>query len=181
MLPSEISSIGIIGDKRHAERLRQVVGFSKRAAVKCIYHPKRKPDHPLGTTNLNELRKCDAIIIAAPNVFHFEYLKIISSWNKYIFVEKPIASNEEELAKSLKIIRSGKVYVNYNYRVSAIDDTINMYKGDIGDIISIEIFSGNGLAYKDSKSMDWRLSNDESKDVVLRTKAIHWLDYLCYK
>ncbi|MDA8742090.1 Gfo/Idh/MocA family oxidoreductase [bacterium] len=180
-LANKITSIGIIGDKRHAERLRQVVGFCKRAKVKSIYHPKRKPDHPLGTTNFGELRKCDAIIIAAPNAFHFDYLKKTSTWNKYIFLEKPIASNEEGLRESLKIIRAGKVYVNYNYRVSAIEETINKYENEIGEVISIEIFSGNGLSYKTSEILDWRLTSEESEDVVLRTKAIHWIDYLSYK
>ena len=115
-----------------------------------------------------------------PNTFHLDYLKKTSSWNKYIFLEKPIASNREGLINSLKIIRAGKVYVNYNYRVSAIEETINKYKNEIGKVISIEIFA-NGLSYKTLENVDWRLSNEESEDVVLRTKAIHWIDYLSYK
>lgn len=180
-LVKKITSIGIIGDRRHAERLRQVVSFCKRAQVSSVYHPKRKPDHSLGTTNFNDLRKCDAIIIAAPNTFHLDYLEKTRSWNKYIFLEKPIAKDEEGLIASLEIIRTGKVYVNYNYRVSAIEETINKYKNEIGEVISIEIFSGNGLSYKTSENADWRLSAEDSDDVVLRTKAIHWIDYLSYK
>ena len=174
-------NIGIIGDKRHAKRLRQVVDLSERANVKSIFHPQRKPDHPLGTTNLNDLKNCDAIIIAAPNDFHLDYLEKTSIWKKYIFLEKPIANDKKNLVKSLKIIRSGKVYVNYNYRFSEIDNAIKKYKDEIGNIISIDIFSGNGLSFKKTENLDWRLSNQKSSDIVLRTKSIHWIDYLLYK
>ena len=50
-------SVGIIGDKRHAKRLRQVVELSKKTELKSIFHPNRKPDHPLGTTDFSELKK----------------------------------------------------------------------------------------------------------------------------
>jgi len=174
------SLIGIIGDKRHAKRLREIVESSHEAEVGFIFNPRSLPDHPLGTTNLHDLRGSDAIIIATPNQYHFEYLVKVTKWGKYVFLEKPIAHNEDDFLNSIEIIRQGKVYVNYNYRYSLLDEKLREYKEEIGKIINVEVVSNNGLAFNDEAKKDWRLSDREQTDTVLRTKAIHWIDYLSY-
>jgi len=173
-------SVGIIGDKRHAKRLREVVDASTDAKLIYIYHPNLVPKHPLGTTNFQDLKKSEAIIIATPNHFHYHYLNKIAGWNKYIFLEKPIAHDKADFHKSVKILNQGKVYVNYNYRKSIIEEKIKEYKDELGDIISIEIVSSNGLAFKKEIQSEWRLSDSVDKDVVCRTKAVHWIDFLSY-
>ena len=92
MSPDNRIGVGIIGDRGHALRMRRVVELSDKATLTYIFHPKREPDHPLGGTTLENLKECDAVIIAAPNIYHFEYLNKIFWMGKVYFFEKPIAS-----------------------------------------------------------------------------------------
>lgn len=181
MSNSKPAKIGIIGDRGHAQRLRQLVELSNAASLTHVFHPKRLPRHPLGCVSLDNLEDCDAVIIAAPTPNHFEYLSKICEWNKYIFLEKPIASNSEDFLKSIDIIRTGKVYINYNYRLSALSYALHDFEEALGKIISFDIFSGNGLSFKRPKNLNWRMTAGADEDIALRTKAIHWIDFLTCK
>ena len=140
--------VGVIGDKRHAAKLISIIENNKKAQLNTVFHPKRLPKHSKGTCDFSKLIECDSIFIASPNHTHISYIKKLFPFKKYIFVEKPLTSDMENIQLLAKFKRSRKIYVNYNYRKSFIHEVIKDFKNQIGKIIYIDVISSNGLSFK---------------------------------
>ena len=64
--------IGFVGHRNHARKLLELVENNHDFEVTKIYHPTKKIDDSRGTNNLEDLYECDGVVIASPNMTHFD-------------------------------------------------------------------------------------------------------------
>ena len=175
-----VINFGIIGYRNHAQRLISLIENNSECRLKYIFHPDKKIDDDRATNNFAHLFECDVIIIASPNKTHYDYLKRLKSFSGYVFCEKPPAVNLDELNKLKKILESNgkKIFFNFNYRFSELNNIFKKYinSKEIGEIIHIEIFASQGLAFKPDYVDSWRADGTNNKFNLLDTVTIHFLD-----
>jgi predicted dehydrogenase len=175
--------IGIIGYKNHALRLIELISKNKYCKLKVIYHPNKKVEHELATNKIDDLYKCDAVLISSPNQTHFDYIvTLLDNFNGYIFCEKPpvcCLSHIEALFK-IKDADKCRTYFNYNLRFGCIGSIINdsHYLEKLGTIQYIKILLGHGLAFKDDYLSSWRADGKLNLHSITETVAIHYVDLL---
>ena len=174
--------IGIIGYQNHAKRLISLIESNPKSKLKYIFHPKKKLDDKRSTNCFTDLLQCDAIIISSPNDTHYQYLKKLETFTGYIFCEKPLVSNLDELKKlkKLQINTKRKIFFNFNYRFSELDKLLKTYSNSkkLGQLIKIEIIASQGLAFKKEYIGSWRSNGHKNKHVLLDTVSIHYLDLI---
>jgi predicted dehydrogenase len=175
--------IGIIGYKNHALRLIKLISENRYCTLKAIYHPNKKVDHKLSTNKVNELYKCDVVLIASPNQTHFDYIvTLLENFNGYIFCEKIPVCNLSHIETLLKLKDTDKhrIYFNYNLRFGYLSDIINdaYYLEKLGTIQYIKIITGHGLAFKDNYLNSWRSDAKLNLHAITETVAIHYIDLL---
>jgi predicted dehydrogenase len=95
-------------------------------------------DHSKSYNQILEDSSIDAVVIASPANLHFEQAKQALTYNKHVFVEKPMATKVEEvkilseLANERKLtLMSGHTFL-YNDAVRFVKKQID--KGELGDI-----------------------------------------------
>ena len=133
--------ISIIGYKNHSLRLKTILNdLGYNNICNFNYH----------TDKISIIEDSDVFFIATPNDTHVDWIKKLGNYNKYIFCEKPPATNENDLDE-IQDYR-GKLFFNFNYRFSYLSKIINNYNnnGELGSPIYINCLSTHGLAFKDS-------------------------------
>lgn len=175
--------IGIIGYKNHALRLIKLISKNKCCKLKAIYHPNTKVEHELATNKIDDLYKCDAVLISSPNQTHFDYIvTLLDNFNGYILCEKPpvcCLSHIETLFK-IKDVDKYRTYFNYNLRFGYLSNIINdsHYLEKLGTIQYIKILLGHGLAFKNDYINSWRADGKLNLHSIIETVAIHYVDLL---
>ena len=99
--------ITIIGYKNHALRLKSILnklGYDN--VVNYNYHT-------------DTLEDSDVYFISSPNQTHVEWIDKLKEYDKYIFCEKPPATNLEDIGR-LEVLLNKKLYFNFNYRSSEL-------------------------------------------------------------
>ena len=178
-----VLKIGIIGYKNHAARLLHILENRTDCNVDFIYHPKKSSDDKRYTNDLDNLYNCDAVFISSPNDTHFDYIETLQqNFSGYIFCEKPPTTNLNELEKLEKLpeILKDKLFFNFNFRFSEINQTFKNYliSETIGKILHISIISSHGLAFKKEYLDSWRANGENNLHNILNTVSIHFLDLL---
>ena len=125
-----VVQLGIIGYRNQAERLITLAETNPKCNLKYIFHPNKKISDKRVTNNLNDLFSCDAIIISSPNSTHYEYIKKLSHYSGYVFCEKPPVTTFEELKKLKKLNenKKRKIFFNFNYRFSELNNILKQLK-----------------------------------------------------
>lgn len=131
--------------------------------------------------------KIDAAFICNPSNMHVSTARWCIKKNIPIFVEKPVATNRDDLKKIQKLIKSRKKYINvvgYQLRFNPIIKFIKKYIFDeekLGKIYNCEIFHGEHVdnfhsyeSYRNSYTSKKKLGGGVS------LTQIHELDYLNY-
>ena len=175
------AEIGIIGYKNHAYRLISILENFSNCNLKFIYHPTKNLTDKRFTNDFSKLLTCDAIFISSPNPTHFEYLKkLISSYNGYIFCEKPPVTTIKQInfLKKLSKKNKSRIYFNFNYRFSNLSKLLrkNLNSKQLGKIVQINFISTHGLAFKDQYKKSWRADGKTNMHNILETVSIHYID-----
>ena len=131
--------------------------------------------------------KIDAAFICNPSSMHVSTAEWCIRRNIPIFVEKPVATNNNDLKKIQKLLKSRNKYVNvvgYQLRFNPLIKFIKNYVFDqekLGKIYNCEIFHGEHVdnfhsyeSYKNSYTSKKKLGGGVS------LTQIHELDYLNY-
>ena len=108
--------ITIIGYKNHALRLKSILN-------KLGYDNVVNYDHH---THWHHRDDSDVYFISSPNQTHVEWIDKLKEYDKYIFCEKPPATNLEDIGR-LEVLLNKKLYFNFNYRCSTLVDTAKHY------------------------------------------------------
>ena len=155
----------IIGYKNHSLRLKNILNdFGYNNIINFNYH----------TDKISIIEDSDVFFIATPNDTHVDWIKKLGNYNKYIFCEKPPATNENDLDE-IQDYR-GKLFFNFNYRFSYLSKIINNYNnnGELGSPIYINCLSTHGLAFKDSFKDNWRFNNKSLFSSIVGNLGIHY-------
>ena len=163
--------ISIIGYKNHALRLKSILnklGYDN--VVNYNYHT-------------DSLEDSDVYFISSPNETHMEWIDKLKEQDKYIFCEKPPATNLEDIGR-LEVLLNKKLYFNFNYRCSTLVDTAKHYMEtkELGKLLYIDCISTHGLAFKESFQDNWRFKSDNLFSSIIGNVGIHYMDlvgYLC--
>jgi predicted dehydrogenase len=172
--------IGVVGYRNHAKRIIDIVNNSNYALVNKIFHPSKTLDIPEFTNDIEDLIKCDAIMILSPNNTHLEYLDYLSThkYDSYIFCEKPPVSSLKQLSSLLKLkLNPNHVYFNFNFLFCQIKEIYDKYtsNGILGKPIHMHVYLTQGLAFKEKYINSWRANTGPHKHGITETKAIHWI------
>ena len=121
--------------------------------LKKIYDTQKRNEE-IFTNNINEIMEDDdikAIYIASPVSTHFDLIKMGIENGKYIFCEKVLVNNKEELEYIKKNYIDKIIETNYIYMDS---NSINHMKNILREIGEIKYIEGElkqfGNFYKDS-------------------------------
>ena len=161
----------IIGYKNYSLKIKSIL---KQLGYDNIFNFNYHND------DINIIEDSDVFFIASPNETHVFWIKKLEKFNKYIFCEKPPATNQNDL-KHIQNYRD-KLYFNFNYRYSYLANIINKFKinGDIGDPIYINCSSTHGLAFKRSFKENWRFNNENLFSSIVGNLGIHYIDFISY-
>ncbi len=175
--------IGLIGYRNHASRLLKLLEQRSDCKIDFIYHPTKLFNDPRSTNDLSKLLKCDAILIASPNHTHYRYLEnLLENFKGYIFCEKPPVTSlmEIEKLKTLDMEKKSRLFFNFNYRFSNINNNLkNQLNSDvIGKIIHVNMIYTQGLAFKKEYVNSWRADGKKNLHNIAETVSIHYLDLL---
>mgnify|MGYP001170343810 CR=1 FL=1 len=163
--------IAIIGYRNHALRLRALLNkLGYENIINYNYHK-----HSIQT-----LSEADIFFIATPNASHVDWVKRLEDYNKYIFCEKPPATNEKDL-EDIHEYRE-KLYFNFNYRFSLLAKVVKKYNrnGELGSPIYINCLSTHGLAFKKAFQNNWRFRDGSVFSSVVGNVGVHYVDLLTY-
>jgi len=176
--------ISIIGKSGHAERIINILKQQGDVQIRFVLYPKeaQKFQYPL-TTKISDLLSSDAIIIASPTPTHKHYLDSLKDYQGYIMVEKPIVSTYEDSCEleSWSKDRKSKILVNYNLKNSSLAQVLSDVIGmtEMGSLISMDVQTHQGLAFRDHYSGSWR-SNIQESFGVMELVGVHYVN-LCLK
>jgi predicted dehydrogenase len=147
--------IGLIGVGNMGKNHLRILNILKDADIKFVYDPdKIKLDTLSKSYDLNftldlenHLNEVDAILIASPTKYHFEYIKMCAGKVKNIFVEKPMTATLEE-AKEVKKLQEQYGFnlmigfiERFNPAVIEIKNLLSSYK-----VMSIDFTRTNKLS-----------------------------------
>jgi len=163
--------LSIIGYKNHSLRLKNILNdLGYNNIFNFNYH----------TDEINKIKDSDVFFIATPNDTHVGWIKKLERYNKYIFCEKPPATNENDF-NEIQDYR-GKLYFNFNYRFSYLSKIVNKYNnnGTLGSPIYINCLATHGLAFNDAFKDNWRFNNQSLFSSIVGNLGIHYIDLLAY-
>ena len=180
-----VHKLGFIGYRNHAKKLLDIVESNQNFSITSIYHPTKKIDDVRGTKNLEDLYNCDGVIIASPNMTHFEYIKkLIENSDCFIFCEKPPVTSLDGIKYLENISPENKkrVFFNFNLRFSKINQIIKEYSDSekLGKIIQINIISSMGFAFKNEYLNSWRSDGKTNLHNIIVNNSIHWIDLMVF-
>ena len=167
--------IGIIGFGSQAKRIIKILEKSGKN-ISYIYKKNIKKNYNQRLTNkFNDLEKCNIIFICSPNNTHFYYIKKLYK-TRYLFCEKPPVDKISDL-KLLNKLNNSKIYYNFNYRFSKINESIARAKKlNFGKLLYGNIIFGHGLATKKNYRNTWR--SNKNQQGVYDVIGIHLIDLI---
>ena len=195
--------LGSIG-QRHVRNLiklkkkSNIFAYRKKCSTPLLNYKNEKIDGSVEKKyNIKSIKKLDyfkknnikinAAFICNPSKMHVSTAEWCIKKNIPIFVEKPVATNNNDLNKIYKLIKSKKKYINvvgYQLRFNPLIIFIKKYCFDqekLGKIFNCEIYHGEHVdnfhsyeSYKNSYTSKKKLGGGVS------LTQIHELDYLNY-
>jgi len=164
--------IAIIGYKNHALRLKDILTDLGYTDALTYNHKKDTED---------SLQDSDVFFISSPNHTHVNWLFTLMQYDKYIYCEKPPATNLEDLRKLRDRINE-KVYLNFNYRHSLFSKYVLKYitNQKYGRLLYMNFISTNGLAGKKSYQDNWRFLSENIFSSIIGNVGIHYVDLVGY-
>jgi predicted dehydrogenase len=128
-----------------------------------------------------EKEDIDTVIIATWCSAHAEMVKKCVRHGVNIIVEKPMATNEQDLDSIWEDLKNypKAAMVNFTMRGAPVSVAARNHvrRGDIGDIVSVQYV--NNVHYGDSYFRRWHRKSEISGSLLLQ-KAVHDLDMINY-
>ena len=164
--------ISIIGYKNHALRLKSILNKLGYRNILTYNHHRDK---------IRSLNDSDVYFISSPNDSHIDWILKLQEFDKYIYCEKPPATNLKDL-NIIKKLANEKLYFNFNYRHTLFAKTIikNTTSQEYGKLLYIHFISTHGLAFKKSFQENWRFFGKNLFSSIIGNVGIHYVDLVGY-
>lgn len=119
--------VGVLGvgemGKRHAENIRRLVPEARLVAVADVAAARAKLvaaeleiEHSFGSLeDMLELKDIDCVVIAAPDKFHAQSIRIAAAAGKNILCEKPLALNLTDANAALEAVKKAGVALQIGF------------------------------------------------------------------
>jgi inositol 2-dehydrogenase len=119
--------VGVLGvgemGKRHAENLRRLVPEAHLVAVADVAAPRARQvalelDIAHSYASLEEMvgrKDIDAVLIATPDKFHAQGIRVAAAAGKHVLCEKPLATTLEEAHAALREVARAKVHLQIGF------------------------------------------------------------------
>lgn len=122
----------------------------------------------------------DCVFITTPDHSHLEIFKeCVESEIPFIYVEKPAYEVERFCEDNIYHLQKKIKYIQIGYHLNYEDGFKELRKliknNEIGHLLRIDMFSGQGLAFKDSFKDSWRSRNNNQ---ILQTVMSHSINYI---
>ncbi len=172
--------VGVIGLNGHAARIISILENISKVVKIIIYYPGIKASHDSRITKqFNDLKSCDAIVIASPTSSHVDYLKKLERYSGYILCEKPAFASYSDL----KFIerwyeqKRARFGINYNFLYSPVAKKLENFVKDpeFGRAITLKIHSSHGLAFDSTYVRSWR--SFSAKYGVAELVGVHFINF----
>lgn len=177
-----IAGLGRSGWNMHATALAKLPENYTVSAVMDLSEERRteaKTKFDCKTfTSFEDLTQADIelLVIATPSQFHTEHAVIALDAGKHVIVEKPLASNVEEVEQMIAAAkRADKLLtVNQNYRYHNDFRTMSevMTSGKLGKIVQIRV-----AIHQFSRRWDWQTLK-KNNGGILTNHGAHIIDWL---
>ena len=177
-----VLKVGLIGYRNHAQRLIDIINSNHNSNLMYIFHPTKKFDDPLFTTNFDNLLTCDVVVVSSPNNTHFNYLQKLQNFKGYIFCEKPPS---RDVAGIIEVINEEKKHpgqklmygFNHRYHDSILEALSIVRSKELGEIINLRGVYGKSQLITFNQT-DWRTKRDIAGGGVLLDQGIHMVDLM---
>lgn len=173
-------NIAVIGKGNQALRHIEILKKMPGVRLHSVFYP--NPVHDLDlplTSRLSDLLTADAIIISSPTPTHAFYLQELSDYRGYLLVEKPAVSTSDQSDELRKwpLARKKRVRINFNLVHSSLFQSFDraLKNSEMGRLISLDIHTSHGLAFKPAYIDSWRNKPDASGG-VLETVGVHYVN-----
>lgn len=181
--------IGIIGYKNHAERLIKIIAQQKDITDLWVFHPNKERLSNLSfpssvfslhtTAIIEDLLGLDAVFISSPSETHYSYIfKLVDKVN-YLFCEKPPGVNQTELNNLLRLKRSQrqKIFFNFMFSRSPLSNIVRgrTVDGNLGDLVHASFTASQGLAYKPGFENNWRFTKKNIFSSIVGNLGVHYV------
>lgn len=172
--------IAVIGKGNQASRHIEILNKMPSVKLHSVFYPKPVQDTGLPLTfRLSDILAADAIIISSPTPTHAFYLQELSDYKGYLLVEKPAVSTatQSDVLQKWPLTRKRKVRINFNLVHSSLFQSFArvLQNSEMGQLISLDIHTSHGLAFKPAYLDSWRNKSDASGG-VLETVGIHYVN-----
>ena len=119
--------LGVVGvgemGKRHAENLRRLVPEARLVAIADVAAQRAKQvadeleiEHAFGSLEeMLQHNDLDAVVIATPDKFHAQSIRMAASAGKNVFCEKPLAITLEDAEAALRAVSRAKVRLQVGF------------------------------------------------------------------
>lgn len=181
---------GVIGYKNHSEKVINILCLNYNIKkIKVFLHKKinsknflySKNKKIIFTYSLKELDICECIFITSPTNTHFKYLKNFEKSKKYIFCEKPAASNGKEYRylKNYSDKKISKTYINYNLLFNDVFIKLKKIISNkkYGKLVNIDIKLSNGISFKKSMKNNWRFTSKNIFEKISGNLGSHYINF----
>lgn len=148
---SPILQLGIVGSGRIANRFIIESKYVSGIEVRGVFNPndssaknfKLKNELLFHETNFDAfIEKVEAVYIATPHVFHYEYAKKALKNKKHVLCEKPLTLKKSEAEELFEIAKKNKVVLMEAIKTAyspAFNHLIRLAKsGVIGSVVDVE-------------------------------------------
>jgi predicted dehydrogenase len=181
--------IGVIGYKNHAERLIRAITQQKDVTELWVFHPKKERLSNLNflssifslhtTTIIEDLFSLDAVFIASPSETHYSYIvKLVDKVN-YIFCEKPPGVNRTELNDLLRLKKSQrkKILFNFMFSRSPFSNIVRnrTIDGELGEFVHASFAASQGIAFKPGLKNNWRFTKTNIFSSITGNLGVHYV------
>lgn len=146
IIQTAIVGFGFSGRVFHAPFLDVHPGFRLKKVVERFGDNARTiyPDVEIVRNHLDLLKdpELELIVIATPNIYHFDLAREFLEAGKHVVVEKPFTTSSAEADELIKIgVKAGrKIFVYHNRRWDGDFKTVQqvVYNGHLGDLLTYE-------------------------------------------
>ena len=107
------------------------------------------------------------------------FKECVESEIPFIYVEKPAYEVEKFCENNVNLFQEKIKYIQVGYHLNYEDGFKELRKlvknNEIGQLLRVDMFSGQGLAFKSSFKDSWRSGNN---DQILQTVMSHSINYI---